>query len=34
MDFNDKAVVITGGAGGIGKVTAKAFADKGEILYL
>lgn len=34
MDFNDKAVVITGGAGGIGKITAKAFADKGANIVL
>ncbi|WP_042222203.1 SDR family NAD(P)-dependent oxidoreductase [Oceanobacillus manasiensis] len=34
MNFNDKAVVITGGAGGIGKITAKAFADKGANVVL
>ena len=34
MNFQGKVVVITGGAGGIGKATAKAFSEKGASLVL
>ncbi len=34
MRFRDKVVVITGAAGGIGKATAKAFAEEGALLSL
>lgn len=34
MSFRDKVVVITGAAGGIGKVTAKLFAAEQAKLVL
>ena len=34
MEFQDKVVIITGSAGGIGKVTAEMFAKEGATLVL
>jgi NAD(P)-dependent dehydrogenase (short-subunit alcohol dehydrogenase family) len=34
MDFQGKAVLITGGAGGIGSASAKAFADAGAAVVI
>ncbi|MDQ6814191.1 MAG: SDR family oxidoreductase [Bacteroidota bacterium] len=34
MDFKDKAVIITGGGGGIGLATAKRFASSGAMVVL
>ena len=34
MEFNEKTVIITGASGGIGKATAKFFADEGANLTL
>jgi NAD(P)-dependent dehydrogenase (short-subunit alcohol dehydrogenase family) len=34
MEFKDKAVIITGGSGGIGLATAKRFAADGAIIVL
>lgn len=34
MNFNDKVVIITGAAGGIGATTARLFAEKGAKLVL
>jgi len=34
MEFQSKVVIITGAAGGIGKVTAELFAKKGTLVLV